>query len=194
MVTRAQEFESGLSQRRDSARKIKPQRLNSLPLLILVALSLSLGLALLVTATVMLAQVNGTSHLVDPSPRYLPGSPLPPNVSCYTPVDEHIPRCSVPLAAEQGLSVYFDFNLETRRIIRSVIPANDYTMRQLYAAWGKPNGVRWSTTQVTVYWHKKSALFYTDDFRPHSRVEFILYDRQVPDDLPAWNGFRPPQI
>ncbi len=190
MVSRFWEFENGLSQRRDSSNETEHGAPANIVRLVLLALGLSLGLTLLMIAMTTLARMNPAPLLNLPE-SLRPGSPLPQQTVCHTPVDEGGPRCWLPLAVDM---VYFDVDPATRQILRSVIPAQHYRMRDLYAAWGRPDGVRWRETQVQVYWQSRSALFYADSLHAESRVDFILFDPRAPDEVSAWNGFRPPQI
>jgi len=168
---------------------LRPQRLA------LIALCLSCCLALLVMAVVMLSQLGATSPLSEMPPAYLPGKPLPDEVVCHTIFTEPRPRCSVKIVEGQlaGIEIFFDYNLATRLITRSIIPAHGYTMGQLYAEWGKPDSIQWSDNMVYVYWDARSVWFNTGVFRPQTRAELILYNMQGPIDAAPWHGFRPLQ-
>ena len=141
------------------------------PLLFSTTIATVFGLTVLVLTVVMIAMVISTPLLIDLPSSYLPGGTLPQEVSCYTPSDEYTPRCSVPLNAElpSGTVVHFEFDPASNQILRSIVPVH-YSMGQLYAAWGRPSGIRWNSHTVRVYWNEKSALFYIAAFQPQSRA------------------------
>jgi len=157
-----------------------------LPTLIRVVGPLCMFLILLVLGVMTAARTGTTPQLFDLAERDLPGSPLPDDVICYSGIDEYSPRCFV---RRFGNDVYFNFDKDSRTILRTVIPAHKYSIGYLIPTWGKPSGIKQSPYMVSVHWGTRSALLYTQEFRPDSRVEFILYD---PEPLPAspWRGFR----
>lgn len=190
MVTRSMEVVDGLNQRSIPGNRSRGRLPPLLLLLVRISLGVSLGLTLLVLTVVFISRLSAIPQVTDLPQSYLPGSRLPQELSCYTPVDEHKPRCSAPLGQTE---VYFDFDPDTQQIVRSIIPAYAYSMRQLYAAWGRPSAIRWHEFTIYVYWNTRSAEFYVSTLRPQSRASFILYELQAPDDVSPWNGFRPPQ-
>lgn len=177
----AESRQSHLPSRVDSG--VQPNRI---PKLVSVAALMCFCLTMLVLGVMTAARTGTIPTLLDPPPRYLPGNPLPGDVSCYTPGDEHMPRCFVQ---HLGDEVYFNFDGNTRTILRTVIPAREYTIGQLILAWGTPTGITQTHYTIYVYWRTRSALLYTSSFQPDSRVEFILYGLEQQPTAP-WRGFR----
>jgi hypothetical protein len=140
---------------------------------------------MLVVGVMTAARTGTIRQLLDLPPRYFPGNPLPEDVSCYTHDDEHAPRCFDQLFGEE---VYFNFDGNPRTILRTIIPAQAYTIGQLILSWGAPSGIRRNYYTIYVYWGTRSALLYTNSFQPDSRVEFILYDLEQQPTSP-WRGF-----
>ena len=160
--------------------------LKPLPTLVNVIGLICIFLVLLVLGVMTAARTGTTPQLFHLAERDLPSSPLPDDVLCYSGIDEYSPRCFVQ---RFGNDVYFNFDKDSRTILRTVIPAHKYSIGYLILTWGKPSGIKQSPYMVSVHWGTRSALLYTQEFRPDSRVEFILYD---PEPLPAspWRGFR----
>src|SRR4051794_4493637 len=86
---------------------IQPKRR---PILIRFATLAFLSLVMSMLGVVAVARTEPLPRLMDVPQTYLPGNPLPRNVVCYTPADEHYPRCSVSLS---GYEVYFNFDADT---------------------------------------------------------------------------------
>jgi hypothetical protein len=150
-----------------------------------IAVVVFAGWTMLVLGVVMSARTGATPHAPDLPQRFLPGNPLPGEAACMTLSDEHIPRCVVHQA---DYDVYFNFNADTRIISRTVIPAQQYTLGELMAAWGNPTGLTWNETNIYIYWGTHSALLYASSFQPNSRVDFILYELERKQAAP-WPGF-----
>ena len=144
-----------------------------------------LGFTMLVLGVVINARKGTTPHPPDLPQRFLPGNPLPSEIVCMALVDEHDPRCLFRLSDDD---VHFNFDAETHIIVRTIIPAQKYTVGDLMAAWGTPTGITRNETNVYIYWGIRSALLYTRSLQPDSRVDFILYDRDQPQAA-VWRGF-----
>src|SRR5438874_2776626 len=71
------------------------------PILISFAASVFLGLATLVLVVVAVARMGAIPRLLDLPQYYLPGNPLPWDVSCYTPGDRYLPSCLVHLLTHE---------------------------------------------------------------------------------------------
>ena len=156
------------------------------PLLVSMTLSFVLVTTVLIVTVVLAARVQQIPQLPDIPQIYLPGNPIPTDVTCYTPSDEHFPRCSVRI----GQTIIFvDFHPDHKTITGTLIPAREYTIGQIVTVWGKPTGITRKETMVYVYWGARSALIYTRDFQPNNVVEFIQYDLEPASVLP-WQGFR----
>ena len=146
-----------------------------------------LGLTILV-----FGDVTGTHAQTIPQPpdmpqTYLPGNPMPEDIACYTPCDEHTPRCSVSFRDQE---VYFNFDPETWLIHSTLIPALEHTIGELISSWGTPSGIIQTSHTTKVYWGARSAHLYTDAIQPDSQVQFILYHLEAPQTSP-WRGFGP---
>ncbi len=179
------------------------------PTILNVAVLVVASLAMLILAVVITARMGTSPHAPDLPQRFLPGNPLPNEAACTTLSDDHIPRCVVRLAHDD---VYFNFGTQKRIISRTVIPAQQYTVGDLIAAWGTPSGFisltdvvaideenmtaawgtpsgfTWNETKIYIYWGTRSALLYARSFQPNSRVDFILYNVDQPQ-ASLWPGF-----
>jgi hypothetical protein len=156
------------------------------PKIIYAAVCILLCLTMLVLGVMGVARTGTIPKLLDLPPEYLPGSPKPRDVSCYTYTSEYIPRCSIHLLDNE---VYFNFDTDTGTIITATVPARAYTIGQLIVSWGTPTGIIWNDYAISIYWGMHSALLYTHSIRPNSRVDFIVYDREQHTGSP-WRGFR----
>src|SRR5215813_4713660 len=79
---------------------------------------IALCLAVVVLGVIAAAGVEPIPPALDLPPALLPGSLLPKEVSCYTPSDEHMPRCDLHYGDND---VYFNFDTETQIINQTVI-------------------------------------------------------------------------
>lgn len=186
MFTRSIGVNGELSQSRKPAKlelAVQPKR--RLWLIGLAGL-LSFGLTLLMLGIVSAARMETMPQFVDLPQYYLPGNPVPKEVSCTTQMYEYLDRCFIEFG---GHDVYFSFDANRKTIIRTLIPARAYTIGQLILFWGKPSGIDWKDTMIYFYWGTRSALLYTRSLRPDNRVEFILYDLEQQTASP-WRGFR----
>ncbi len=143
------------------------------------------GLTMLVLGVVINARMGTTPQAPDLPQRFLPGNPLPADAACVTLSAELIPRCFVHLADDD---VYFNFDWKTRLISRTVIPAQNYAVANLIAAWGNPSGLSWNKTSMYLYWGTRSALLYVRSLQPTSQVDSILYELG-PRQASPWAGF-----
>jgi hypothetical protein len=145
---------------------------------------LMLCLTMLILAVVMVGRTSAIPPVLDLPQPYLPGNPLPRNVSCRVPGGEHI-ECFAELSVHV---IYFTFDEETRMIKRTVVPAWEYTLGQLIAAWGTPTGINRGDYTTYVVWNTRSALLYRSSIQPENRVNFIWYDLE-PAQAAPWRGF-----
>jgi hypothetical protein len=185
MLTQPFAIDAEQRQRHISSRENASLQLNRRPLWISIGAATFLCMTLLVLGVVTLARWAISSPMRDLPQAYLPDSPLPKDVSCYTPGDEHLPRCFIHL---WGRDVYFTFDADTRIINRTIIPAPTYNVGMLIAAWGTPTGITQAEHTISIRWGTRSALLYTRSPQPDSRIEFILYDL-AQQQSSTWRGF-----
>ena len=177
----AESRQSHLPSRLDSG--VQPNRI---PKLVSVAALMCFCLTMLILGVMIAGRTGTLRQLLDPPSRFLPGNPLPNEVSCNTHSNEYVPRC---YAQHLDDEFYFVFDADTRTIIRTVIPAREYTIGQLILAWGTPIGITQTNYTIDIDWRTRSALLYSSSFQPDSRVEFILYGLEQQPTSP-WRGFR----
>jgi hypothetical protein len=156
------------------------------PKIIYAAACILLCLTTLVLGVMGVARMGTIPQILDPPPEYLPGSPKPRDLSCYTPSDEVISRCFVRYL---GREIYLDFDVDTRTIYYAIMPVGGYTIGSLMVSWGAPTGMTWSDYTIHIYWGMRVATLYAHSIRPDSRVDFILYDLEQQPSSP-WRGFR----
>ena len=155
------------------------------PILVSLTLLVFLGLTLLLFGVVTVARAQTIPQIPDIPQVYLPGSPLPKDISCYTPSDEHTPRCSVSVLDQE---VHLNLDPETHVIHSTLIPALEHTIGELILSWGTPSGIIQTSHTTRIYWGTRSAHLYTGAVQPDSQVQFILYDLEAPQTSP-WGGF-----
>jgi hypothetical protein len=153
--------------------------------LIRIAIGMTLCLMVLVLGTVAAARIEAVPQIRELPPAYLPGMPAPKDISCYTPPDEHLPRCVAQL---WGQDVYFTFDVDTQIITYALIPAQEYTVGMLIAAWGTPTGITQYEVTIHLYWGFRSALLYANSLQPESPVVLIMYELS-PQQASSWRGF-----
>lgn len=156
------------------------------PLLVNLTLLVVLVSTALIVGVITVARVQALPQLPDLPQAYLPGNPMPKEVSCYTPASVYTARCSIVVL---GNAVYFSLDADLKTITGTQIPARKYAIGQLVAGWGNPTGIIRRETMVYVHWGARSALIYTRDFQPGNSVEFIIYDLEPLPSSP-WRGFR----
>lgn len=161
----------------------QPQHGLNLGKLIILA---CLGFAICVMGVIVIARLESVPQFVELPEIYLPGNPLPDDLMCYYRDSEPQPRCVVHFLNDE---LHFTSHTVTGLIDQTIIPALKYTLGDLILAWGTPRGVLRSPQTTFIFWGKRSIVLYTGNFRPGSRVQYILYSQEP---LPAspWRGFQ----
>jgi hypothetical protein len=156
-----------------------------LPRFIIALVLIFLSVTVLILGVGAIASAQALPQLPELPPAYLPGNPLPKDVSCSIAANQYIISCSIRSGDDE---IFFNSD-SAKTISHTLIPAQKYTIGQVIAAWGTPTGITHRETQVYVHWGARSALLYTKAFQPDSIVEFIVYDLEPPPSSP-WRGFR----
>lgn len=162
---------------------------SKIPLLLKIVMGILFCLMLLTIGTLAVSRASAIPEIPDPPELYLPGRALPqlPDDTVCRDPQYLFHTCILNLL---GQTTYLTFDPNTRMITQIAIQARDYEIGNLIIAWGYPAGIsRWGAS-IVVYWGMRSAVLYTDSFRPESPVEFIQYDMQEHDASP-WQGFKP---
>ena len=144
-----------------------------------------LSLTLLILGVMAVARTGPIPSILDVPQSYWPGNLPPEGMSCDNNAVS-VPRCFVEF---QGHTVYFDFDLDARLIIRAMIPVETYSIGQLINSWGIPSGIHWNYYTIYVYWPTRWVILDNDSFRPDSHVQSIWYTPEQPPGSP-WAGFR----
>lgn len=154
--------------------------------LVHAALLLFLVITALIFGDLVAARIGAAPQILELSVDYRPGGPLPQRAICYS----GSAMQNICTLNDAGRDIHFNYDSHRQMIVRSVIPAREYTIGQLIIAWGPPTGMIVLPTRVVVYWGNRSARVYSDSLRPASRVEFIVYDMAESQDISPWQGFR----
>jgi hypothetical protein len=144
----------------------------------------------LVVGASSIAQTGAIQPIKAPPQEYLPGSPFPKdseNISCDTYSVDQLMGISC-LAHLPGQDVYFYYDAASKCIVRTTIPAKEYTIGALILAWGTPTGFDRYGDGIVVSWGTRSANFDAQSFQPMNHVGFITYDL-TPFKRSAWKGF-----
>jgi hypothetical protein len=168
-------------------------RLTKASVLISLTCLLLLALSTLLFGTLIVARLGPVPRLLDLPQQFLPANPPPKDLRCsgYDEPQQYW-YDSFCWVVYQGQPIYFEFDRDHRRIIRSIIPAQDYTLGQLIVSWGKPTGINWNKHTAYIYWPSRWAILEKAALRPHSPVHTILFTVDQPPASP-WRGFRPTQ-
>ncbi len=154
-----------------------------------VATFLWLGLMLLSLGVVAAARSRTRPEIEAPAREFLPGSEIhqicsDPNWDCKHPVV--IGMSGLIRLSDRGIDVYYELN--TNKIIRTIITTYSYEIGELIIAWGFPTGFYQSGTSIIVSWGKRSAFLETASFNPKSRIQSIVYDLDA-IQRPRWRGW-----
>jgi hypothetical protein len=166
-------------------------RTRSISLRVKIISMIVLSAMVFILCAVVIARTGAMPEIIAPPKDYLPGNALPQlpkDANCVEPELRYLnPSCVIKLA---GQTIYVSYDPNSRMIVHTGIFAHAYKIGDLIIAWGYPAGIsRWGTS-IVVYWGMRSAVLYTDSFRPESPVEFIQYDMQEHVASP-WQGFKP---
>ena len=158
-----------------------------IPLLVKVETMVVLSLMLTIFSVLNVARTGTISKILGPPRPYLPGNSLPllPKDAECNHFENDIIFCIVH---ELGQGVYIGYEASTRMIIHTGLKTNESKIGELIVAWGLPTGFNQYDDSIFVYWGTRSAVLYTDSFRPESLVQFIRYDLE-PQQASAWRGF-----
>jgi hypothetical protein len=163
--------------------------LPSQPLLIRAAVLTFLCSIIMVLSVVLVARSGKGFQIFDLPSQALPGSPLPPGTRCSSLSDAYYLHCTVI-----DREVYFTREGHTLTTIHALIPAREFTLGTLIAAWGTPTGISWlgnklsDASTVYVHWETFYAQLSTRSLHPDSRVGFIVYELAQSPTL-LWRGF-----
>lgn len=156
------------------------------PLIIRPAALLLLGSIMLVLSVVAVASAGAPTPIPNLPKIYLPGSPIPENTLCYS----HSPAdpAMVCYVTFQGKEVFLKFDQNMKTILRAITSTQEYTIGEMFLAWGTPSGIEETPHLTSVFWGTRSAHFYVDALHPNSRAEAIQYDLE-PQSVSPWQGF-----
>jgi len=164
-------------------------QLPGIPLLVTIATMVVLSLMLIIFGVLNVARTGTISKILGPPRPFLPGNSLPllPKDAGCNHVEGDIVSCIVH---ELGQDVYLTYGASSRMIVRVAIGAREYKIGDLITEWGFPSGFSNNAGTILVAWGTRSAVLYTDSFRPESPVKFIQYDLEE-QPVSAWRGFKP---
>ena len=142
---------------------------------------------MLLTLSNLSVSSNGIpTEIYTPPQMVLPGNPLP-RFAGEDACDKFAP-VNMICGEIDGRKIYWSYESETQKIVRTIILAAEYTIGELILAWGIPTGFDRYGTSIFVSWEARSAHLMTDFFHPYSRVRFIQYDLEPPQRS-VWRGF-----
>jgi hypothetical protein len=142
---------------------------------------------LLILSAVMIGRSGTLPEIIASPLAYLPGSSLPrlPKAASSYELEYHYRSCVIDV---DGQTIYLTFDSSIGMIVRSAFRADAYQIGDLIVKWGEPIGIARNASSVLVSWGTRSAVVYTDSFRPESRVEYIQYNL-VEQTVSKWQGF-----
>ena len=146
-----------------------------------------LGTMLLILTAVIIGRSGTLPKIIAPPLAYLPGNSLPrlPKAASSYEMGYQYRSCVIEV---DGQTIYLTFDSSTGMIVRSAFPVDTYQIGDLIVKWGEPIGIARNTSSVLVSWGTRSAVVYTDSFRPESRVEYIQYNL-TEQTVSKWQGF-----
>ncbi len=157
------------------------------PLVIGALITLTFLLFGLITGVMVASRTPSQPPAVDLPSAYLPGSPIPKDVSgCH--MDRDIRRSVCSLRTSESGMIYFEVDEAQRTIIQTRIWVSQVTLGQLILVWGTPTGFESRNHKTTLYWERRSAEVYSAVLKPNTPVNDVTYTLKSPVMSP-WPGF-----
>ena len=158
-----------------------------IPLMVKVATMVVLSLMLIIFSVLNVARTGTISKILGLPRPYLPGNSLPrlPKDAECNHFENDIISCIVH---ELDQDVYVSYEKNSRMIVHTGLKAIESKIGELIVAWGLPSGINQYDDTIVIYWGTRSAVLYTNSFRPESTVKFIQYDFAEQQASP-WQGF-----
>ncbi len=158
-----------------------------IPLLVKIASLIMLCLTLFTLGLMTVARTQPIPKILIPVQTYLPGNIIH-SLSKDADCDRYEYQRFSCLVHVLGQDIFIEYELGSRRIVRTAIQARQYKIGELVKSWGPPTGFTRNGTSISIFWGTRSALLYTSSFWPDSRIEIIGYDWE-PQRASPWHGF-----
>jgi hypothetical protein len=161
--------------------------LQRIPLLPKIMGLLFLCLVLFSLGVMSVARTQAIPKILIPVQTYLPGNIIhsfSKDADCHRYQYQYF-SCQIRVV---GQDIFFDYELGSRRIVRTTIQARQYKIGELVTAWGYPTGFTRNGTTFVIFWGIRSAVLYTSSLRPDSQIQSIGYDWE-PQRSSPWRGF-----
>jgi len=125
---------------------------------------------------------------LEPPARFMPGQPLPKDVTCNWPLyrDNKL-TCAAHLENGRSIWLVYDTSLKVVRNTSMSVPRT-LTIGDTLLTWGEPTSANGVGTGMYLHWERRAAFALTTGYQPNSRVILISYQLKG-DKHVAWKAF-----